>query len=81
MFPVKMRIAPTAIEISAATDWNLNKLAAYNRNVTGLTWGNTTNTQFYNLNYACSSNNLTSAAIHYLRSANANAYIAWSAEL
>ena len=70
-----------AFEISAATDWNLNKLAAYNRNVTGLTWGNTTNTQFYNLNYACSSNNLTSAAIHYLRSANANAYIAWSAEL
>ena len=81
MFPVKMRVAPTAIDLSAATDWNLNKVGGYNRNVTGLTWGNTTNTQFYNLNYACSSNDLTSAAIHYLKSANANAYIAWSAEL
>jgi len=81
MFPVKMRIAPTAIEISAATDWDLNKLSGYNRDVTGLTWGNTTNSQFYNLNYECSSNDLTSATIHYLKSANANAYIAWSAEL
>jgi hypothetical protein len=80
MYPVEMRTTPTAIEISSATDFKLNKPAAYNIVTTSFTYGNSTNPFSYNV-VATVSSGLTSHDTNFVRTTGSDSFLAWSAEL
>lgn len=78
-YPVEMRTAPTALEISSATDFKINKPAAYNVVTTDVTHGSSTSSFVYNI--VATSSGLTAHDGAFLRTTGSGVYLAWSAEL